>query len=92
MRVNFTAAAIGDLTAIRRHIAADNPYAAKNMADRLIAACDGLMSFPLRGRLSATPPIRELTTVKPYIIAYRVNEPDIFILRIWHAAQSRQVD
>lgn len=92
MRVNFAASAVRDLTRIRRHIALDNPIAAKRMAERLIAACTSLGSFPMRGRLTAMPPIRELTVVRPYVIAYRIDGEAVTVLRIWHAAQLRLED
>jgi plasmid stabilization system protein ParE len=59
------------------------------MAVELVAACDRLELFPERGRPGVIPKTRELTTVWPYVIVYRVSGQTIEILRIWHGAQDR---
>jgi addiction module RelE/StbE family toxin len=89
MTVTFTRAARNDLTNIRRYIGRDSPQAASRMAVELVAACDRLELFPERGRPGVIPKTRELTTVWPYVIVYRVSGQTIEILRIWHGAQDR---
>jgi plasmid stabilization system protein ParE len=32
---------------------------------------------------------REITTVWPYVIVYRVTAAEVQILRVWHGAQDR---
>jgi addiction module RelE/StbE family toxin len=77
-----------DLTHIRSYIGQFNPMAAERMADRLLSATQRLTHYPLIGRLCPDGS-RELSIVSPYIIAYDVLEPEILVLRIWHAAQRR---
>jgi len=89
MRVAITWAARTDLARIRAYISNDNPEAASRMAVELIAACDRLELFPERGRPGLVPGTRELTTVWPYVISYRIRGGVVEILRIWHGAQHR---
>ncbi len=89
MTVRFTRRAINDLASIREYIATDNPTAASRMAVELVAACDKLELFPERGKLGLREGTRELTTVWPYVIVYRIDGTDIDILAIWHGAQDR---
>lgn len=89
MSVNFTRRALRDLGNIRTYIADDNPPAASRMAVELIAACDRLEIFPERGRPGLRRGTRELTTVWPYVIVYRISGTTIDILSIWHGAQDR---
>ena len=90
MSVNFTRRALRDLANIRTHIEDDNPRAASRMAVELIAACDRLEIFPERGRPGLRRGTRELTTVWPCVIVFRMTGKDIDILSIWHGAQERQ--
>ena len=89
MSVNFTRRALSDLSQVRAYIADDNPIAASRMAVELVAACDRLEFFPERGRPGLRNRTRELATVWPYVIVYRVSDPDVEILAIWHGAQDR---
>jgi plasmid stabilization system protein ParE len=49
----------------------------------------GLELFPERGRPGLVEGTRELTSVWPYVIVYRIKHETIEILRIWHGAQGR---
>jgi toxin ParE1/3/4 len=89
MIVTFTPAALADLTHIRAYISHHNPQAASRLAVELVAACDRLELFPERGRPSSIPGTRELTTVWPYVIVYRVRKDTVEILRVWHGRQDR---
>jgi toxin ParE1/3/4 len=89
MSVRFTRRAISDLASIREYISIDNPIAASRMAVELVAACDKLEVFPERGRPGLRKGTRELSTVWPYVIVYRISGDDIDILAIWHGAQDR---
>jgi toxin ParE1/3/4 len=91
MPVKFSRRALKDLVAIRTHIAADKPHAASRVAVELVAACDRLEMFSERGRPGLRRGTRELTTVWPYVIVYRiVRSSQIEILAIWHGAQDRR--
>lgn len=89
MKVAFTLAARTDLARVRAYIHQDNPIAASRMAVELIAACDKLELFPERGRPGIVPGTRELTTVWPYVVVYRIQGEIVEILHIWHGAQDR---
>jgi toxin ParE1/3/4 len=82
-----------DVGRIAVYIGEFNPHAAAHMVAKLNRAARSLTSYPLRGRLGDEPGTRELSVVQPYVIVYRVtSRGDVEILRIWHAAQSRQED
>jgi plasmid stabilization system protein ParE len=64
-----------------------NPRAAAELAKSLIATGDSLVSFPYRGRLVPGTDIRELVTVYPYIIRYRIVRDQVRILRVRHTSR-----
>lgn len=82
-------AARADLSNIREFIREENPSAAKRYAQRLRDACLGIGDFPNRGQPGLVDGTREITTVWPYVIVYRVTSSEAQILRIWHGAQNR---
>ena len=88
-KIVWTDEAIGHLEAIVAYIAAFNPAAATRFGERLIEAADSLANFPERGR-EADEGRREMTTVRPYVLRYRIEGDRVVILRIRHAARSEQ--
>lgn len=89
MPIVFSPEAIEDLATIRAYIGQDNPYAASRVAVQLVAACDRLEYMPERGRPGLEPGTREITTIWPYVIVYRITDTRVDIVRIWHGAQDR---
>jgi plasmid stabilization system protein ParE len=89
MSVVFTRRALRDLANIHAYIVEDDPLAASRMAVELVVACDRLELFPERGRPGLRRNTRELTSVWPYVIVYRVLRHNVEILAIWHGAQNR---
>lgn len=89
MTVRFMPAARTDLIKIRAYIDRFNSAAASRLAVELVAACDRLELFPERGRPGSVPGTRELTTVWPYVIVYRVRRGDVEVLHVWHGRQDR---
>lgn len=87
--VVFTDPAADDLQRIREYIGRENPSAANRVAVQLIAACDRLEYLPERGRPGVVPETRELATLWPYVIVYRVGAGVVEVLRIFHGAQDR---
>lgn len=85
-RLIWSTDAIDDLGAIRSYIAASNPSAASRVAAALVNAANGLVAFPDRGRPIRSG-VRELTTVRPYIIRYVVLSDEIRIVFIRHGAR-----
>lgn len=90
MPVIWSPEAVDDIARITTHIAAENPIAARRVAQELVLAADSLTLFPQRGRPSPLPGRRELVAIRPYIIVYRILAGEtVDILRVWHAAQDR---
>lgn len=80
--------AIGDLQALQRYIAADNPMAASAVSRRIRDAATSLGPFPWRGRAGRVNGSRELVVSgTPYLIAYMVEGEDVIILRVIHGSQ-----
>lgn len=90
MRIVITRAARRDLAAIRTYIGERNPAAASRIAVQLLSAFDRLEYLPERGRPGAVAGTREITTIWPYVIVYRITATAVEILRVWHGAQDRQ--
>jgi plasmid stabilization system protein ParE len=60
------------------------------VARELLIAGDSLVTFPHRGKPGRHAGTRELSTITPYIIVYRIGrEEAVTILRVWHTAQDR---
>lgn len=89
MRIVWTDDAVANLEAIVTYVAAFNPAAATTLAQRLVAVADSLTEFPNRGR-DAGEGRREMTTVRPYILRYRVEGARVVVLRIRHGARSEE--
>ncbi|HYC03764.1 MAG TPA: type II toxin-antitoxin system RelE/ParE family toxin [Azospirillaceae bacterium] len=90
MKVRWRAAALDDIDRIYAYIEERNPQAAQRVVQELVVAGDSLVTFPYRGRAGSRPGFRELTTIWPYVIAYRVERNGtVVILRVWHGAQER---
>ena len=89
VRVGFTPRATADLRQIRDYLGRKNPYAASRVAVELVSACDRLEPFAERGRPGRVPGTRELVSVWPYVIAYRIQGDNVEILHVWHGAQLR---
>ncbi len=91
--VQWQPVAFADLTRIVRHIAEENPIAARRIGRELLLAADSPLIFPRRGRPGRIPGTRELVTVRPYIIVYEVAQQDtVTVLRVWHGARTRADD
>ena len=85
--VIWTKRARDNLLAIRLYVGQFNPAAARILADKLIEKSNALANFPYRGRTVPKTNLRELLTVPPYIVRYRIERETIVILRIRHAAR-----
>jgi len=89
MRVILTAQAVADLRSIRSYVSQDSPRAADRLGRQLVEACETLTTHPNRGRQGLEPGTREYVAISPYVIAYRVQPDAVYVLHIWHGAQSR---
>lgn len=88
MRVRWSRRALSDIAGIFAYIAADNAEAASGMADRLLAAGEGLARFPQIGRASKLAGRRELV-VDRHVLTYSVRRGAVHILAVEHGAQRR---
>ncbi|MGO9863792.1 MAG: type II toxin-antitoxin system RelE/ParE family toxin [Terriglobales bacterium] len=86
MEVRWSTLAVEDLERIFRHIAKDNPTAARETVKAIYDGCEALRDFPRRGRPGRMSGRRELV-FSPYIAVYQVKEHAVEISRIYHAAQ-----
>jgi plasmid stabilization system protein ParE len=74
--VVWRARALADIGRIVRHIATDNPVAARRVGRELLLAGDSLVMFPRRGRPGRQPGTRELVIMPRYIVVYRITGAD----------------
>ena len=72
-----------------RYVAEFNPRAGARLAADLFAAWEDLAFFPMRGRPIQYRNARELATIWPYVIVYRIDGQTVEVLRVWHGAQDR---
>lgn len=74
-----------DLEAIFEFIAQDNPYAAALVIRRIRDRVRQLETMPRIGRIGRVDDTRELVVGRtPYIVAYRIEEARVSIIRIIH--------
>ena len=89
--VVLTEPARDDLRDTVDFIAQDNPQAAVNFRDRLIAEAETLIRFPYRGRLMRRRENVRKLVYRSYLIVYRITESrrTVEILRFWHGARRK---
>ncbi|WP_174284982.1 type II toxin-antitoxin system RelE/ParE family toxin [Sphingomonas bacterium] len=78
--------AIDDLNRIIAYIRKFDPAAADDYRKRLTALGESLSSFPHRGRATSGRR-REMVTIAPYILGYRVTGHRVSIESIRHSAR-----
>jgi toxin ParE1/3/4 len=87
VRVVWTETALQGVWRAYDYLMDFNPRAAIHLAESLLEAGDSLNNFPHRGRLVRGTGMRELVTVSPYIIRYRVTADTVIILRVRHSSR-----
>lgn len=91
MRISWAQSARNDLRALRRYIAQDSPYYARQFCDRIIAHTEQLVDFPRIGRevpeaQESPEEIRELL-FKDYRLVYLVETDRVYALAVIHGAR-----
>jgi toxin ParE1/3/4 len=91
LRLIWTQTAADDLRRIAEFIAAENPDAARRLAQAILAKIESLPEFPKMGRTvpeKEDPTVREVI-LNPYRIIYQLDQDHdrIHVTRIWHAAR-----
>jgi len=85
--VRWLTLALDDLDHIVEFVARDKPSAAKRIAEALWKAGQRLVEHPAMGRPGRVTGTREwVIPGTPYIMAYRVRDDVIEILRVLHSA------
>jgi toxin ParE1/3/4 len=80
--------ALDDLECLRSFIAGDNPRAAARVVSTIFDAIELLAEQPGLGRPGRVPSTREWVVADtPYVVAYRVKDKVVEILRVLHAAR-----
>lgn len=90
MRLRWTRLADADLESIARYIGQDSPAAAVRVILELIEQAETLLPrHPAIGRPGRVLGTRELVIGDlPYIIAYRIRDKDVEILRVLHTSRA----
>jgi len=86
----ITAVAYNDLDIISEFIAKDNPKAAKKFLDYLLKTCDRLAEFPELGVVRPDFTYRNYrfyTVKRRYLIAYRIENNNLYVSRVLTAYQ-----
>ena len=79
---------MADLEAAQDRIAAENPFAATVIAERVWNSAQRLGQFPKMGRVGFDEATREWPVTRtPYLIVYRISGEIVEILRVWHTSQ-----
>lgn len=88
MRIEWRPLAEQDLKEIVSYIASDSPSAAYDMHKKIGDHVDDLARFPKIGRPGRVEGTRELVIPHtPFIVAYRLSEQAVVILRVLHGAR-----
>jgi addiction module RelE/StbE family toxin len=88
MELKWTRGALQNLDSIASYIALDNPIRAQCFVRELKEKVESLQDFQI-GRAGRVFGTKEYVLHKNYIVIYRVQNDQLQILRIQHAAQNR---
>jgi addiction module RelE/StbE family toxin len=90
LRLRWTRLAEADLDEIARYIGQDSPAAAARVVLELIDQAETLLpQHPAIGRAGRVLGTRELVIGNlPYVIAYRVRDRNVEILRVLHTSRA----
>ncbi len=90
--VELLPAAYSDLNEIFDYILVDNPQAAENMLDKIMAALQHLESFPNSGTPLLERSLRKLNIrmviVDPYLAFYRFIDNKVFVYRVLYGSRA----
>jgi toxin ParE1/3/4 len=88
LKIRWLEQATIDLEEVYEFILFDNPPAAENEVNKILAAVEILSMNPALGKAGRVPKTRELVVAgTPYIVIYRVKDHRMEILRIFHSAR-----
>ncbi len=88
MTIVWSPRAIGHLARVRPYVARNNPNAANEIADLLLAAVERLAELPNLGRPGRVAGTRELVVPGTrYLIPYRLRGDHLEVLAVFHGRQ-----
>jgi addiction module RelE/StbE family toxin len=87
MSVFWTRAAEQDLSEIVEFIALDNPLAAIEMDELILAAANRLSEQPLMGKAGRIAGTRELVVHQSYRLIYETHNERVWVLAVVHTAR-----
>jgi toxin ParE1/3/4 len=88
LKIYWLEKAAMDLEEAFEFISFDNPPAAENEVNKVLAAVELLSINPAMGKAGRVAKTRELVVAgTPYIVIYRVKNNRLEILRIFHGAR-----
>jgi len=88
LNIVWSPRALAHLTALRAHIAQDNPQAARRIAATLLNAVEQLAAHPNIGRPGRVAGTRELVVPGTrYVIPYRVRSDRLEIVAVFQGRQ-----
>ena len=88
MRIRWTTPAREQLVSAYEYIAVDDRAAAARTADQIWETTQLLVRHPMAGREGRVAGTRELVVRgTPFIVAYRVQKTEIWVLAVMHAAR-----
>lgn len=88
MKLRYTLPALADLDSILTYIAAASPKGAERVQKRIQDVINLLLHHPEIGVRTDDPHIRRLTTTPhPFLVFYEIDDQEIIIHAIRHAAR-----
>ncbi len=87
MKIIWSALARQDVAEIVLFIAQDNPLAALELDDCILAAAERLAVFPKLGKPGLMAGTRELVAHNHYVLVYEVEADAVFILTVLHTSR-----
>ncbi len=88
MLIQWTTPATEELLAAYEYVAAENPAAAQRITNHIWETVEVLARHPLAGRKGRVTGTRELIVPgTPFVVAYRVEKNEVWILAVMHAAR-----
>jgi addiction module RelE/StbE family toxin len=88
MKLRYRRSAVSDLEKIFRHIATDNPDAARDLVVQISKVTSLIAAFPHMGQATSNPKFRRHPIGK-YLIVYRIRKDELIIQYIRHGARLR---
>ncbi len=89
MRIRYTETALAEIDEIFAYIARDNPQAAEALTFRIEKAVELLSRFPEMAAVDTDEPSTRVRPLGNYLIFYAIENNEVLILHVRHAARQR---